>query len=522
MRRRPSVLLSVAVAAVVVLPAAAVVSRALGTEGRVAAELARARVLPLLATTLGLALGASLVAVAIGLAAATLTVRRRFPGRVIAIALLASPLAVPPYLVAQLWLEVTGPGGPLQPWLGGRLFGHLATAIVVIGLCTSPLPFLVIRAAMERLDRTWEEAAATLGLSPRQRFWRLVVPSLRPAWLAGFGLVAMYACADFGAVSALGAKTFTREIFFQMDLNLNRAAARDATAVLSLVLLVVAVPLLAMTRWSASDRRFEHARGERRRTAPTPLSPLGQVGAWALVAAVAGPTSVLVVARCAVLLGRTPDAAIVWRQAADALLSSALWAGAAATLAVLGAGALAWIASRVGGRAANAAVPLASLGYVLPGPVVALGLLVVLTGVAPLRATLYGTSAALVLAWIVRFLPEALQAVSAGLEQAPRQLEEAARTLGDGPARALVRVTLPLVAGSLAAGWVFVFSASMRELPAALLLKPLGARTLSSEIWSFAQDSHYADMAPSATLLVLFSVPAVTLLVTRKGERPPR
>jgi iron(III) transport system permease protein len=484
--------------------------QAFGATGSTAADLFGARILPLIGTTVALAVGASVLAVAIGLAGATLVVRRTFPGRGFAVALLASPLALPPYLVAHLWLESTGPGSPLH--------GQLLASIAVIGLSTSPLCFLMLRAALRRLDRTHEDAAATLGLGPRARYWRLIVPSLQPAAVAGLCLVSLYACADFGAVSALGIRTFTREIFFQMDLNLNREAAREATSVLSLVLLALALPIFALQR-AGRRARYDHVRGERRPLRPTPLSPAGQVGAWLFVLAVTGPTTLLVLGRVGMLVGRSEEPR-VWARAFEALLNSVLWASVAASVAVLGALVVAWTASRIRGRTAQALGPLASLGFVLPGPVVALGALIVVTGLSPLRTTIYGTAVVLIGAWVVRFLPEALQAISAGLEQAPRQLEEAAVTLGEGRLRAVVRVTLPLLGGSLAAAWVFVFSASLRELPAALLLKPLGARTLSSEIWSFAKDSFYADMAPSALLLIVFGVPAVALLVTRAEAGP--
>ncbi len=506
--------LAALVTVVVCLPALAVVSRALGAQGATAAGLFETRVVPLVLTTVGLAVGASLLAVAVGLGGATLVVRRTFPGRPLAVLLLASPLALPPYLVAQIWLDVTGPGSPLS--------GHLLTSVAVIGLCTSPLCFLVIRAAMARLDRTHEDAAATLGLGPRARYWRLVVPSLAPAWLAGVCLVSLYACADFGAVSALGTKTFTREIFFQMDLNLDRTAAREATSVLSLLLLALATPIFVLQR-RVRRLRFETVRGSRRPPRPTPLSPGGQALAWTFVLAVAGPTSLLTVGRTLQLAPRTSEPDVVWGQAFEALLNSALWAAAAATLAVLGALVVGWAASRLRGRTPQALVPLASLGFVLPGPVVALGALIVVTGAAPLRATVYGTALVLIGAWVVRFLPEALQAVGSGLEQAPRSLEEAAQTLGASRFAAVRRVTLPIIAGSLATGWVFVFAASLRELPAALLLKPLGARTLSSEIWSHAKDSYYAEMAPAALLLIAVAVPATWLLVRERdrGDQAP-
>ncbi|MCP4804230.1 MAG: iron ABC transporter permease [Proteobacteria bacterium] len=446
----------------------------------------------------------------IGLAGAWLTARMQLAGRPLLLALLASPLAVPPYLVALTWLDLTGPTGPLKDTI--ELHGSLTLAAILLGVCTSPLVLLGARAALERLDPRIEEAAATLGLGPFERAYRVVIPAIRPALGAGVALVVLYAFADFGAVSALGVKTFTRAIYFELDLGIaDRAQAWSAASRLALVLLAIAIPVFVLEQRSRGPGRYEQ--GGRRRTPARSLG--GTVAAWVLALGVFGTTAGLVVGR-ALWHARSLDASIAertWEQAATALRHSASWAAAAATAAVIVALVLAWFASRTSDRFHVGARNAASLGFVLPGPVVALGVLILLAGAGAVGHTLEGTAFILVTAYVVRFLPEAIQTTSGGMAQAPRRLEEAARSLGRSPLRSVIQVTLPLLRGSLLASWVLVFTAALRELPATLLLSPLGSRALSSEIWSFAKDSHYARMAPSALLLVGFTLPAIAFLL---------
>lgn len=513
LRRLPILAAALAVVGVVLAPAGAVLLRAARNDSAVWSRLLDVRLAELLGTTIGLALGAALVAGVLGVAGAWLTTRWRFPGRGLAVALLASPLAVPPYVTSLLWLETTTGEGPLAPWLDDVLFGRLATGALLIGLCTSPLVFLVVRAAIARLDATLEDAAANLGHGPAARIRTLILPLLRPALVAGLCLVVLYALADFGAVSVLGLQTVTRAIFFE-QLNPDRAAAWAGTAALATILLAVALPPFLAERAARGRARYATATGSRRIRAVPRLGAGGQLLGWLLVLVVAGPTTLLVVGRAAWLVVGMESGEALWGRAGAALVSSAGLAASAATLAVTGALLVAWCGHRFGGLARWLA-PLGSIGYVLPGPVVALGALLVVTAFAATRGALYGTMALLVLAYIVRFLPEALQAADSGVGQAGPELEEAARMLGAGPVGAVARVTLPIVRSSLLAGWVLVFAASLRELPATLLLKPAGLRTLPLEIWSFAEDSYYAPMAPFVLVLVAFGLPIVALVVAR-------
>jgi len=502
-------------ALVVVLPALGIAVQAWQGMQNGAGSVAGMRLLPLLGNTVTLAAAAGVLAVCIGLVGAWVVSRYHFAGRSLAVILLASPLAVPPYVVAQFWLEVTGPGSAGSLLRSGFDASRLLVAALIIGLCTSPLCFLILRAAVQRLDTTREDAAATLGVGPMGRVFRLVLPSLRPAWAAGLCLVALYACADFGVVESLGVRTFTQAIFFEQTLlEQDRALAWGRSAILALALLMLAVPLYLTERATRGKARYEQQRSRSVRVQT--LGAAGTLGIWSLVFLVSGPTSLLVFGRCVYLLTGLEDVSRVWSNAFTALGNSLIWACMAATLGVVFAAILSWVAARYRSTVHQALVPLASIGYVLPGPVVALGALIVVTGWIPQWMGLYGTAGVLIFAYVVRYLPEALQASESGMAQVPRVLEEAARTLGRGPLGAFFHVTVPVLSGSLVAGWVFMFSASMRELPATLMLKPLGSRTLSTEIWQSAQDSFYTDMAPATLLLLLSSTPAVLWLLLQR------
>lgn len=371
-----------------------------------------------------------------------------------------------------------------------------------------------------RLDTTFEDTAATLGYGPLKRFWQVVVPMLRPAWAAGVALVGLYACADFGVVESFSTRTFTQAIFFEQGiLEQDRTMAWGRSALLASILLLFALPLYVLDRRSRTHRSFAQTRGGIRLAMPRHASVTRQLVTWCLVLFTALPTSLIVISRCFMYLPQLDSPTRIWGQATEALSASLIWSSAAATLAMLTAFIIAWVSQRSRLSVNRALIPITSMGYVLPGPVIALGLLIVATSFTPLRIAVYGSSAIVIWAYLVRYLPEAIQSAESGLLQSPINLEDAARTLGHSPLRAIVHVTLPLIRGSMVVSWVLVFTAAMRELPATLLLKPLGSRTLSTEIWTHAQDSWYAEMAPSTLLLVACSLPAVVLLLLRDHQR---
>jgi len=199
--------------------------------------------------------------------------------------------------------------------------------------------------------------------------------------------------------------------------------------------------------------------------------------------------------------------------------NSLMVSAAAASLAVLLAIPLAYGSVRRRGRWSRGWAWLSQAGQALPGVLIALGFLFMITRFIPV---LYATAAAVVLAYLVRFFPQALQAIRSGLAQVPAHLEEGARLLGRSPLGAFAHVTLPLLRPALLGGWTLVFLSALRELPATLLLRPAGFETLPVRIWTAASEGFYAQAAPAALLLVGLSIPLLIWLHREGGPERSR
>jgi iron(III) transport system permease protein len=200
-----------------------------------------------------------------------------------------------------------------------------------------------------------------------------------------------------------------------------------------------------------------------------------------------------------------------WRAASNSVLASAV-AAAAATVAVLP---VALLARRSRSGWTRVLERLAFTPNALPGIVVALSLVFF---AARYGGPLYQTLALLLFAYVVRFFPQALAGAGSALDAVNPRLEEAARGLGRGPVTAFAAVTFPLARSGLAAGAALVFLSTMKELPATLLLRPIGFETLATEIWKYTQVAAYSEAAPPALLLIALSAPLVWVLAAR-GER---
>ena len=195
--------------------------------------------------------------------------------------------------------------------------------------------------------------------------------------------------------------------------------------------------------------------------------------------------------------------------------NSTLLSGTAATIAVVIGTPLAYLATRYPTRFNLLYLQGAYTGYVLPGPVAALALLTLFTQNLPF---LYGTALVLVLAYLVHFLPAGLQAMESAIQQVNPNVEEAARSLGSRALGTFTRVTFPLVRGGFMVAWILMFLQAMKELPATLLLRPVGFDTLSVRIWLEASEELYQLAAPPALLIILITLPVVLLLSKKNWQ----
>ncbi len=507
----PLATIGIVVAILSLLPIVYLVIRAAGTEADALAFITRPRTVTVLVSSIALALVVGAGTILIGLPIAWLTTRTNLPGRRAWSVLTLVPLAIPSYVTGFAFVAAFGPRGALQSIfepLGvtrlPEIYGLPGAALVLI-LATYPYVVLAVRAGLLREDRAIEEAARTLGDSRLAVFRRVTLPLLAPAVGAGALLAILYALSDFGAVSLLQFDSFSRAIYLQYRATFDRSLA--ALLALGLVALTLAVT------WGEARlrRRARHLAGG---PARRPVERIG-LGRWrwpaiAFLTAVVGLALVIPAATIGFWLVRGLAQGEAFRLAGPAIVGSLVTGVAAAGLAAAVALPVGLLLARHPG-ATSALVERSSYStFALPGIVVALALVFVTTSTLPF---LYQTLALLVGAYAVRFLVQAFGPVRTTLVRLGPRLEEAGRTLGDGPVRVFAGVTMPLLRPAIVAGAALVFLGVVKELPMALILGPIGFETLATEIWSATSEGFYARAAGPAALLLVLSAATVAVLL---------
>jgi len=518
-RRRPPLLLAaaaLAVVALVCLPLAYLVLRVAQGGTDAWSVLGRHRILELVAQTALLVVLVTTAALLVGVSLAWLVTRSDLPGRRFWAVAAGLPLVIPSYVAALILLAAFGPRGFLQQILEApfgvervpEIYGLLG-AVLALTISTYPYVYLLAVGAFRELDPALEEASRSLGRSRAQTFRLVTLPVLRPSLGAGALLVALYTLSDFGAVSLMQYSSLTRAIFLQYRSLFDRTPA----AVLSLVLVLLTVVVLVLEAYSRGRARY-HRPSPGTARAPQRV----RLGGWrwpalAYCAGVIGFALALPLAVIGYWLERAlsldRDLGGVWGPALSSVAVSALAAGAALAAALP----VALLATRYRSRRTRALERLAYSSNALPGIVIALSLVFFAANYA---GFVYQTLALLVFAYVVRFFPQAVAGTHSALLRVDPRLEEAARGLGKSPRRAFATVTAPLVAPGLLAGAALVFLSTMKELPATLLLAPIGFETLATEVWTATTVASYSRAALPALLLVLFSAPFVYLLTIRR------
>jgi iron(III) transport system permease protein len=476
-----------------------------------------------------LALMVGLGVVVVGVATAWLTAMTDFPGRRVFEWALLLPLALPAYVMAYVYTDLLQFVGPVQSalreWFGWKRGDYGFPEIRSLGgaaamfICVLyPYVYLITRTAfLERGSSTFE-AARSLGLTPWGAFARVSLPLARPAVAAGVALVLMETLADYGTVAYFAVPTFTTGIYRAwFSLGDRIAAAQLAGALLAFVLC-----LLVLERISRGRARFHDTgrrRGERRM--------LHGMNAWLASLACLLP----------LLFGFLLPSGLLFRLAlaeGDSEFgmrygvlagNSLLVAGIAAALAVMLAVLLAYSQRLSGAPVVRAVNRLVSLGYAVPGSVIAVGVLIPVTRLDHWLATawletfgtnpgliLTGGIAALVYAYLARFLSIALQTVESSLARVTPSMDAAAQSLGCGPGETLRRVHLPLIRGSLFTAGLLVFVDVMKELPATLVMRPFNFDTLATQTFTLAADERLAEASTAALAIVAAGLLPVLLL----------
>lgn len=501
-RRRPTALLAagVTVAALVLLPLVFLgIEAAQSGWSTISPLLFRSLTAHLLTDTVELAVCVTALCAVIGTAAAYATERTDLPLRRLWSTLVVVPLAIPDFIVGYTWSS-------LAPAVHG-----LPGAVLVMTLSLNPLVYLPVAAALRGSDRGLEEAARACGLGPWTVFRRVTLRQVRPALLGGCLVVCLALLAEYGAFEILRFQTFTTEIYTEFEVGFSAPAA----SALSLVLVLLGLAVLVGQHYANRDG----ARGQGRTVRagggvrqPAIRSHLGWRTApvTAACAALVGLSLGVPLATLGYWLSR-PDATTLPAAASvpSAALTTVLYAMLAALAATLLALPVALLAERHRGRVSMLLERATLLVQGLPGLVIALSLVFFAVRFA---FSVYQSPLLMVAAYAILFFPLALVSARAALAQAPARLEEAARSLGRRPLTVLLRVTLPLIAPGLGAGFCLVFVSVTTELTATLVLLPSGVRTLATQFWAFQNDQSYAAAAPYAAALVALAVPPSYLL----------
>jgi iron(III) transport system permease protein len=452
-----------------------------------------------------------LLVLSVGLAAlfgtvsAWLVSSARFPGQRLFRWALMLPLALPTYIGSITFAALLGPTGSLSNAL--RSTGIDIDILTPAGLAVTfalllyPYVYLPARAAFAGGMGDVLEAARLLGAGPIQRAWRVAIPMARPAIAAGSLLVAMEALNDYGAVSHYGVHTLTVGIFRSWGGLYDTGSALRIAAILVVMVAVIA---------GVEARIGRHARRTSSHTAFTPTVLRGW-RAWAATtwcAVLLGVAFVLPVGALVHDAMRTAGMA-AWQQLSAPLGNTVLLAVLSAALTLVIALVFAY-----GQRRGSAPLArLASMGYVVPGAVIAIGTMA-LAGWATTRTgwPLIGTWPLIVYAFAVRFLAMAYNPLLAGLAQQPRAYDEAARMLGASPLRAFLRIHLPLLRPSLIAAAAITLIEVIKELPLTLILRPFGLETLSTHIFYQSRIEQWDQAAVPALLIVAVGFIPVYLL----------
>ncbi len=530
---------AVIIAAVVLCPILSVVWIAFHPAENIWPHLV-ATVLPrYLGNTLVLMLGVAVLTAVFGTVSAWLTAMYRFPGRRWLDYALLFPLAIPAYVGAYALVDFLDYAGPLQTALreafGWRdaqdywfpeIRAH-GPAIVVLASALYPYVYLLARAAFREQSGCSYEVARALGAGPWAMFWRIGLPLARPAIATGVALAMMETVADYGTVVHFGVQTLTTGVFSTWLSGNNAGGAAQIAGVMLMLILL----LLGLERISRRNARFHRLSRASRPIVPVALRGAGGVAATLFCLVPFGFGFVLPVGVMLIHAFKRPE---VWVAPGllQALGNTILVGSIAATLTVMAALFLVYGMRLIGRDLARAVLPITALGYAAPGAVLALGLLIPLaaldhrvadgvlwlTGFDP-GLMLTGTSAAIVLAYFVRFFGIAQGALDAAFGRVSPSLEMAARTLGRSAGGTLSAVYLPLMKGSVATAMLVVFVDCVKELPATLLLRPFNFNTLSTRVFELASLERLGEAAPAALLVMAVGLVAVGFLARANCDR---
>jgi len=518
--------------AIVALPVLSVIFLAFFPEENIWPHLIDTTLPRYLVTTIKLMAGVGAITLVIGLSTAWAVTMCEFPGRKFFEWAMLLPFAVPAYVIAYVYTSLLDYAGPIQGAMRD-LFGwtnaadywfpeirSLEGATLMIGLVLYPYVYLLARAAFLEQSPSLFAVSRSLGHSALSTFFKVVLPIARPAVAVGLSLVLMETLNDFGTVDFFAVQTLTAGLFDTwMNLGNLGGAAQIATT-----MLIFVVILVTLERYSRRRQQQFAARDNR--------DPIRRF-------TMSFPRQLICVAVCAVpvLLGFIiPGLTLgvyAWEYFDESwnpvfirnTLNSLFLSGTAAFTTLLIGVTLAYSRRLHDTRGMQVLMRLSSLGYAMPGAVLAVGVIVPLAGfdnwVDSLMRNYFGVSTglllsgsafAIVFAYTVRFLAVSAGSVESALQKITPSMDMASRSLGNSPGKTLVKVHLPMLRGTLITAALVVFVDCMKELPATLILRPFNFETLATYVYQFASDERLYHSALPALIIVLAGIIPIILM----------
>lgn len=485
--------------------------------------------------SLWLMMGVGIGVLIIGVGCAWLVTMCEFWGANLFEWLLLMPLATPAYLLAYSYTNMLDYFGPAQTWLRAIFLWesvddywfpeirNLGGAIAMLILVLYPYVYLLARVAFLEQSVCTLEASRSLGYNPWQSFAKVALPLARPSIMAGLALVLMETLNDFGTVQYFGVNTFTTGIY-RTWLGMGE---RQAAAQLASFLMIFIITLVIIERWSRSSARFYQSSSSGQKLPRYSLNWWRGIGALfcCLIPVLLGfilPTIYLLNLTIRNYQETLNDQ--FWQLAKNSLILATLTAFIAVIVALIMAYGQRLISSSI----INISVRISSMGYAIPGSVIAVGILIPLgkfdngldgwmndnfnisTGLL-----LTGTIAGLIYAYLVRFLAVSFNSIESSLGKIKPNLDDASRSLGYGALGTLINVHLPLMWGGILTAIMLVFVDVMKELPATLVMRPFNFDTLAIRVYQYASDERLIEASAPALAIVIVGILPVILLSYR-------
>lgn len=435
--------------------------------------------------------------------------------------MLMLPLAMPPYIIAIVYTDLLDFAGPVQltiralfDWQSSDYYfpdvRTLFGASVILALSLFPYLYLLLRGAFLTQSAGLFQAARTLGVPPLRAFWRVSIPLSRSAMAVGVSLIAMETLGDFATVNYFAVHTLTTAIY---DTWLELGSLTTAAKISSLMLLAIVI-LISLESYSRRKQQVYQRNGSGNTELRFVLTGWQKWGVlaftWTLLA-----FSLFIPIATLLYYALNYFNASLNNDLMHYTLNSLWLAFLVAILAILVALLVNFYQRLSPGLGAKSSIRLSSLGYAVPGTVVAIGVLIPLTSIdlwlndlllawdlKPVGLLLSGSLVILVLGYLVRFSAIAVGSIDSSLVQVSPSLDLASRTLGNGPVKTLWRVNIPLIRKGMLTAFILVFIESMKELPAALLLRPFNFETLATYVYQFVSDE-MIELAALPALMII-------------------